>query len=194
MATTAFIPSEVLPARRRFTVAEYHRMAEAGILHEDDRVELLDGQIVEMTPIGNRHVACVNRVTDLVSRLAGNLAMVSVQNPLVLPDRSEPQPDIVVLKRGSHFAGAWLPSHEDTWLVVEVADTSLEHDRDVKIPLYAAAGISESWLVNLRADAIAVYREPGPDGYRSIRVLRRGDNIMPLRLPGVTFKVDDILG
>ncbi len=177
-----------------FTVDEYHRMGEAGVFHEDDRVELLDGQIVEMTPIGGLHVACVIRLTDLLSTVTGSGAVVSVQNPLVLADRSVPQPDIALLRRRADPSGAWLPSHTDCLLVIEVSDTSVEHDRDVKIPLYARAGIPEAWLVNLPADRIEVYREPGPKGYATARTATRGDTLTPLEVPSVTLSVDRILG
>jgi Uma2 family endonuclease len=179
---------------RRFTVDEYHRMGRAGVFHEDDRVELLDGQIVEMTPIGGAHAACVIRLNDLLSRRAGSDMSVSVQNPVVLAERWEPQPDIAVLRRPGGYAGAWLPNPSDVLLVVEVADTSLERDRDVKIPRYAAAGIPEAWLVDLARDAISVYRGPGQDGYGEIVTVTRGAVVGPRHLPELAVAVDDILG
>src|SRR5438876_1223929 len=177
-----------------FTVDAYHRMAELGVLDEDHRVELLDGQIVEMTPIGGAHAACVIRLTDLLTRRTGSDTSVSVQNPVVLGERWEPQPDIAVLRRPGGLAGAWLPSPSDVLLVVEVADTSLERDRDVKIPRYAAAGIPEAWLVDLVGDAITVCREPCPGGYSEIVTLTRGEALRPLRLPGVAVAVAEVLG
>ncbi len=117
----------------------------------------------------------------------------SVQNPVVLAERWEPQPDIAVLRRPGGLAGAWLPSPQDVLLVIEVADTSLERDRDVKIPRYAAAGIPEAWLVDLVGDAINVCREPGPDGYSEIVTVTRGDALRPLLLPGVAIAADEIL-
>lgn len=179
--------------RGPFTVDAYHRLGELGIFDEDDRVELLDGQIVEMTPIGGRHVACVVRLTDLLSRRLGSDTSVSVQNPVVLADRSEPQPDIAVLRRADGLSGAWLPSPQDVLLVIEVADTSLEHDRDVKVPLYASAGIPEVWLVDLPGDQIKVYRDPGPDGYRDVRTVTRGGTLTPLALPAVELRANEIL-
>lgn len=177
-----------------FTVDAYHRLAELGVLDEDDRVELLDGQIVPMTPVGAAHAACVIRLTDALSRRSGRDVGVSVQNPVVLAERWEPQPDIAVVRRPAGLAGAWLPGPADVVLVVEVADTSLERDRDVKIPRYAAAGIPEAWLVDLVADTISVYRGPGPDGYRESAVARRGQTLQPLLLPGVAVTADEILG
>ncbi len=177
-----------------FTVDAYHRLAELGILDEDDRVELLDGQIVEMTPIGGGHAACVVRLNDMLSRRTGRHISVSVQNPVVLAERWEPQPDIAVLRRPAGLAGAWLPGPEDVVLVIEVADTSLERDRDVKVPRYAAAGIPEAWLVDLVGDAISVCRGAGPDGYREIVTVARGETLRPLFLPGVAIAADEILG
>jgi len=177
-----------------FTVDSYHRLAELGILDEDDRVELLDGQIVEMTPIGGAHAACVIRLTDLLSRRSSRDISVSVQNPVVVAERWEPQPDIAVLRRPAGSAGAWLPSPQDVLLVIEVADTSLERDRDLKIPRYAAAGIPEAWLVDLAGDAISVCRGPGPDGYTEIVTVTRAETLRPLLLPGVSVGVDEILG
>jgi Uma2 family endonuclease len=179
---------------RRFTVDEYHRMAEVGVFEEDDRVELLDGEIVEMTPLGSRHVACVVRLTDLLSRHAGEGPLVSVQNPLVLADRSEPQPDLVVLPSRTDLSGARPLGAADALLVIEVADTSVEHDRDVKIPLYARAGIPEVWLVNLPADRIEVYQDQAAGRYTTRRIVARGASLSPLHLPDVTLSAADILG
>ncbi len=177
-----------------FTVDAYHRLAELGVLDEDDRVELLDGQIVEMTPIGGAHAACVIRLTDLLSRRAGSDTNVSVQNPVVLAERWEPQPDLAVLRRPGGLSGAWLPSAQDVLLVIEVADTSLERDRDLKIPRYAAAGIPEAWLVDVVGDAITIYREPGPDGYSDSVTVTRGDTLRPLLVAGVAIAANEILG
>jgi len=186
------MPVRLLPGP--FTVDAYHRLGELGILDEDNRVELLDGQIVEMTPIGGAHAACVIRLTDLLSRRSASDISVSVHNPLALADRWEPQPDIAVLRRPGGPAGAWLPNPQDVLLVVEVADTALERDRDLKIPRYAVAGIPEAWLVDLVGDAISVCRRPGPDGYGEIVTVTRGQALRPLRLPGVDIAAEAILG
>ena len=177
-----------------FTLDAYHRLGELGVLDEDDRVELLDGQIVEMTPIGAAHAACVNRLNALLARRLGQDTCVSVQNPVVLAERWEPQPDLAVLRRAGGLSGAWLPSPRDVLLVIEVADTSLARNRDVTIPLYAAAGIPEAWLVDLGADAISVYRAPQPDGYSDVVTVTRGDTLRPLLLPDIIIAADDILG
>src|SRR5580704_10507425 len=126
--------------RRVFTVEEYHRMAEAGILSEDDRVELTDGEIIKMSPSGSRHVACVNRLNAVLTSAIGRAAIVSVQNPFAVNDYSEPQPDIVILKPRNDFYAHSLPTAQDLLLIIEVADTSLSYDRNVKVPAYARAG------------------------------------------------------
>ena len=179
---------------RRFSVDEYDRMGRAGVFHEDDRMELLDGQIVEMSPIGPGHAGCVRALTSLLARLVAGRALVSVQNPVRLGEHSEPQPDVALLVPR---ADAYRPAHpqpKDVLLVIEVADASLEHDRDVKVPLYAAAGVPEVWLVNLTEDAITLYRDPVGGRFATLRTTRRGETLTALRLPDVTLRVEDILG
>jgi Uma2 family endonuclease len=180
--------------RRRFTVNDYHRMAKAGILHEDDRVELLDGEIIEMAPIGSRHAATVNRMTRRFTERAAGRFIVSVQNPVRLSRHSEPQPDLLLLRyRDDEYETAH-PGPGDVLLVVEVADTTVTSDRKVKLPKYAAAGISEAWLVNLPRNSIEVHRDPRDDRYQQVTVYRRGDTITLSALSGITISVDAILG
>ena len=157
---------EVATTRRRFTRAEYYRMAEAGILGEDDRVELIEGEIVQMSPPGNRHIAFVISLSNLLTlRLAGR-ALVSTQNPVVLTDDTEPQPDVTVLRRRAYKDRR--VSADDVALLIEVADTSLSYDRRTKLPLYARAGIPEYWIVDCAAEAVEVYRNPSEDRYRDV--------------------------
>lgn len=181
-------------AVRRFTVDEYHRMAEAGILHEDDRVELLDGQIVEMSPINAPHAGCVKRLNRLLSRALGDQAILGVQDPVGLAPHSEPQPDISVLKpRGDGYSSR-NPEPVDILLLIEVADASVATDRLRKVPLYARARISETWLVNLPAGGVEIYRAPRDGRYRDLRTARRGETVSPRAFPGLLLQVDDILG
>ena len=177
-----------------FTVDDYHRLAALGILGEDERVELLDGQIVEMTPIGPAHAGCVDALTKLLSRCVGDAALVRVQNPLVLGTRWEPQPDVALLKPRADGYRAAHPGPGDVLLVIEVADTSGGSDRDVKFPLYASAGIAEAWLVDLGNDVIEVHRQPGHAGYREVRTLRRGETLSALLFPTGPIPVDEVLG
>ena len=180
--------------RRSFTVAEYHRMAEAGILREDDRVELIEGEIVQMTPIGSRHAACVMRLIQLLSRQLGQGVLVNVQNPIRLGEYSEPQPDVTLLRFRPDFYAQSHPGPTDVLLAVEVAETSAVYDRDVKLPLYARAGIPEVWLVDLSAEGMEVHRDPAAQGYRQVRRVGRGERVTPGALPELDLAVDDILG
>src|SRR5215210_4225582 len=165
-------PQEVLPVetrmqqvtRRRFTVHDYHRMGEAGILHEDDRVELIEGEIVEMAAIGTRHFSCVNGLTRLLIRSVGDEAIVSVQNPVRLNDHTEPQPDLTVIRERDYRES--LPMPEDVLLLIEVSDTTLRYDRNLKLPLYARAGILEVWIVDLSGDLLERPSDPSLYIYR----------------------------
>ena len=184
---------EVADVRRYlFTVDEFYRMGEAGIFTEDDRVELIDGEIWQMTAIGPLHAEIVDRLTELfVRRLAGT-ARVRVQNPLRVSSRTEPQPDLVVARlRGGSYADRH-PEPGDVLLVVEVADSSLRYDRVQKIPRYGAAGVPEVWLVDLSAHAVTVYTDPGPTGYARERVLRPGDVITAAGAPALDLPVGEL--
>lgn len=179
--------------RRRFTVDEYHQMAQAGILGEDDRLELIDGEIVEMTPIGARHASCVKRLADFFFRNFRDLAVVSVQDPIRLSERSELQPDLALLHQKPDFYASRLPMPADVFLLVEVASSSVDPDRKVKVPLYARSGILEVWLVDLEQQTITAYLDPTPDGYRTAQVFRRGESLTPSAFPDRPIAVSDIL-
>ncbi len=180
--------------RHRFTVDEYYRMAESGILTPGQRVELIEGEIVDMTPIGRRHMACVDRLTrDFVSAL-GDRAIVRVQGALRLHDYSEPEPDLVILRPRDDFYAGQDAGPDDALLVIEVADSSEHYDRQVKVPLYARAGIREVWLVDLTAGRITSYRQPGPDGYAEAIVAGGDDTLRPLAFPDFGLTAARILG
>ncbi|CAN5782023.1 Uma2 family endonuclease [soil metagenome] len=178
--------------KRRFGVGEYHQMAEAGILGEDDRVELADGEIVEMTPIGWRHVRAVTILTQLLaSALPGYYA--SVQNPVVFGEHDERQPDLALV-RAEALEGA-LPRASDVALVVEVAETSLSYDREVKTPLYARTGIREAWMVDLAAGVIGVYTSPGSGRrYSNRRTFAREEELRSFTVDDLRFAVRDVVG
>jgi Uma2 family endonuclease len=181
------------PTRRLFTVDDYNRMVETGILAEDDRVELLDGEIVEMTPIGPRHIGLVIRLNRvLIERLAGR-AIVSSQHPVILDDLSEPEPDIALCAQRADDYMTAIPRPADVLLVIEVSDTSLAYDRGRKARRYAATGVPELWIVDLQHDAIEVFREPGPDGYAQSEVFRSGGVVAPAAFPDVQITVDELL-
>jgi Uma2 family endonuclease len=179
---------------RRFTVDDFYRMAQAGILTEDDRVELIEGQVVEMAPIGSGHASRVARLTHLFGRGVGDRALVWVQNPIRLSEFSEPQPDVTLLRpRGDYYAQAH-PGPADVLLVVEVADSSVVYDRQTKLLLYARAGIPEVWLEDLTRNVIEVYRSPSPQGYQETHRVGRGRRIAPQAFPDLDLAVDDLLG
>jgi Uma2 family endonuclease len=176
----------------RFTVAEYHRMAAAGILGEDSRVELIRGQIVDLAPIGAPHLGMVNRLTRLLPGVLSGRGMLSVQNPVRLDDGSEPEPDIAVLRpRADDYATA-TPCPSDVLLLIEVADTSLDDDRLIKVPLYAESGIAECWVVNLVDRVVEVYRQPANGRYAEVRRVGPGEILDIARLPGVALPVVDL--
>ena len=180
--------------RRRFTVDEYHRMADAGVLGEDDRVELLDGEIVEMSPIGPPHTGCVARLNAMFARRLRDRAIVWVQNPMILDRYSEPQPDIALVAPRADFYSTAHPRPRDVLLAVEVIATSGGYDRTLKLPLYARSGLREVWLVDVRAKAVDVYRRPATGGYRGHQRLVPGRVVAPLAFPRLRFRVGDIVG
>ncbi len=177
--------------RRLLTVDEYHRMAEAGILTDDDCVELIEGQLVAMVPFGSEHVAATNALTRLLVLAVGDRGIVSVGNPVRLTRHSEPQPDFAVLKPRDDYRRT-LPRPEDTMLAVEVANTSLDYDRKVKLALYARSGIPEVWIVNLAAEEVEVYRTPVADRYAAVVRAGRSDNMTIEAIPGVLIPVAKI--
>ena len=177
-------------ARRLFTVDEYDRMVETGILGREERVELIEGEIVEMTPIGDRHAAFVDNLTRLLVTRVGDRAVVRVQGPVRVSTRSKPQPDLILLKPRSYVrVGA---SAEDVLLVIEVAESSLAYDRGTKLRLYARAGIAEYWIVDAEAETVDVCREATTNGYRTVQQVGRDAVIAPIALPDVTIALRDI--
>ena len=180
-------------AKRWFNVDEYQRMAQAGILTEDDRVELIEGEVIEMSPIGSRHAACVKRLNALLNRAGGQKMIVSVQDPIYIDEFSAPQPDIALLRARDDFYAGSHPTASDVLLVVEVADTSVEYDRKVKLPLYARAGIPEIWLANVPEDRVEIHAQPLHDQYQSVVIVRRGESIESQTIAGLSINVDDIL-
>lgn len=172
-------PVEVLErslarARHKLTVDEFHRMGEAGILDEDDRVELLEGEIFDMAPIGSRHASIVDFLTERFTLAARQRLLVRTQGPLQIPPHNEPLPDLLLLEpRADRYRDA-LPRPADVLLVVEVSDSTLDRDRDVKIPLYGRHGIPEAWLINVQQKTVSMYRQPGPEGYLHLVELREG--------------------
>jgi Uma2 family endonuclease len=182
------VPTE----HHRFSLEDYHRLAEAGVLREDDRVELIRGELIEMNPIGSRHAESLRELAAALASALGDRARIAVQDPMVLED-SEPQPDLMVLRRRP--GGYWLahPGPADVLLVVEVADSSASYDRGVKLPLYAAAGVPEAWLVDLALGRLELHRSPTSNGYRDVTLAVPGDRLAPGAFPDALVEVATLL-
>lgn len=180
------------PTRARLTIAQFHKMGETGILAPDSRLELIDGELIEMAPIGPRHMHTVNRLNHtLVSAVAGK-AVVSVQNPVVLNEHSEACPDLTLLRRQPEHEGR-LPTAQDVLLLIEVSDTTLQYDRTTKLRLYADHGVREVWIVDVAARVLEVYRDPADGAYRTRMQRTQDQSIAPVALPGVELPLADIL-
>jgi Uma2 family endonuclease len=179
---------------RRFNVTEYYQMAEAGILTPDDRVELIEGEVIKLSPIGSKHAACVSRIIRQLILSLGEKATISPQNPVRLNNFSEPVPDIAVLKRRDDAYAEHHPFPEDVLLLIEVADTSVVKDRNVKVPLYAASGIPEVWLVNIPAQVIEVYRGLKDREYGDCFHLGPGDIAIASQLEECSLLINYALG
>lgn len=180
-------------SKHRFSVRDYYRMAETGVLRPDARVELLNGQIIDMSPIGPFHGGVTNFLTEIFTAASKGRWRTAVQNPVRLDDHSEPQPDLALLKPSPDFYRRRHPAPADVFLLVEVFDTSLENDQEEKLPAYGRAGIPEVWIVNLTDPTVEIYREPHYTGYGSRTVLRAGDTAKPLAFPDVAVDVAELL-
>lgn len=178
--------------KKLFTIDDYYRIAETGVFAPDDRVELIEGEILEMSPIGPRHAACVNRLTRAF-RPIDDRAVLSVQNPTHLNLYNAPQPDLLVLKPREDFYAGGHPVPEDVLLAVEVSETTLRYDQRVKVPLYARTGIREVWVVDVTADRLYVYRDARDGAYQAVSTLGRGESVAPVAFPDFVLKVDSIL-
>jgi Uma2 family endonuclease len=179
--------------KRRFTADEYQRMGQVGILSEDDRVELIAGEILTMSPIGTRHNACVSSGTRALVRAAGDAAIVLPQGSVRLDHYHEPQPDLVLLKPRADFYASRHAGPSDILLVVEIADSSIDYDREVKTAVYAIARIPEYWVADLTTNAVWRYSAPEGDRYQTVDVSRRGESIAPALLPSCTIAADALL-
>jgi Uma2 family endonuclease len=182
------------PARRLFTVAEYHQMIETGILKEGARVELLNGEIIEMFAIGPRHASIVDRLVHILPPRLKGKAILRVQNPITISDYSEPQPDLSLVKPRADFYVNEHPTPADALVVIEVADSTVEKEPRAKIPSYAHAGIPESWLIDLVEDRIEVHSAPYNGVYQEVRIIQRGQKVISKSLPQLKLKADEILG
>lgn len=176
----------------RLGVDTYHQMISTGLFDEDDRLELIEGELRAMTPINPDHAGKNKRLNRLLSQRVGDAALVAVQDPLTLAPHSEPEPDLMLLRPRDDFYEGANPTPADTLLVIEICNSSLRYDREVKVPLYAAQGVPEVWLVDLQHRRLELYRDASADGYRLMLRPAPGEVIAPVLLPNVRLCVDDI--
>jgi len=184
---------ELAPQKHNVSVSEWHKMGEYNIFPPDARMELIEGEIIDMAPIGPSHAGCVRNLIELFSTQKGKVAILDVQNPVLLGNASEPEPDLALLRPASHFYRERHPTAEDIFLLIEVSDTTVKHDREKKIPLYARNGIFESWLVDLNEFQVEVYLNPTANGYLNKRVFDTGKILIPKRLSHIEIPVSNIL-
>ena len=184
-----------LLTKRRFSIKEFIKMAEAGILYEDDRLELLDGEIIQMAAIGSYHAGCVLGLTKFFSGVVGEDVLVNVQNPFKIDDDTLFEPDLVILRPRADLYMTSYPTPSDALLIIEVSDSTINYDLNVKIPRYASGGAPEVWQVNLQHDLVDSYSDPDTASgrYRNVRRFLRGQTITPTLLPDISLGIDKIL-
>lgn len=177
------------PTRFKWTVDEYHKLIDAGIFTPESRIELIEGELIEMAPVGGPHIGTVNRLNKMFVLALGDHGVVSVQNPVMLPPYSEPEPDFSILRPGAGMPASGVPRCEDVLLLIEVSDTTVQYDRGTKLRLYAREGIVEYWIVNISRKCIEVYRDPIANGYATSAEWVAGDIATPRALPIVKLDV-----
>lgn len=180
-------------AVRRLSVQDYHQMAESGILQPDERIELLEGQIIQMAAKGTAHSAAVTRIERLLRNRLGERVLLRFQDPVRLNDYSEPEPDVAVVQPNTLFYEDHHPIPSEVFLLIEVSDTTLKFDREVKSPAYARSGIAEYWVLDVKARKLHVYRVPGADGYQSEAILSEELTVAPLAFPDCVITVREML-
>ena len=196
MTTVAELEKETVfkAVPKRFSVADVHKMTEAGILPEESGHEIIDGYIIDKMSIGSKHAGTVKKINRILSVIMGNGAIISVQDPIYVDDFNEPEPDIALLKPRKDFYAESHPKPADVLLLIEVSDSTLEYDRNFKIPLYAESEIREFWIVNLRDKTVEIYTSPKNGSYRSTRILETGETIESNAAANLKLTVDEILG
>jgi len=192
MTAQLLTPKVDLQKDFKFTVEQYHLMHEAGVFAEGDRLELIDGEIKTMSPIGRKHAACIIRLSKLFEKKLGDQVLISAQNPILLKDNSEPQPDLAILKPREDFYEESLPTPADILLIIEVADSSLEYDQAIKAPLYATAGIPEMWLFDVNNKTIASFSQHSALGYKQLQRYDQGDQLTMQMFPDVVFNWQEL--
>lgn len=188
------VQTTLTDARRRFTVGDYAAMGEAGILAPDERVELLNGDVITMAPIGLPHASTIDRSVYRFFKQTGERAIIRVQSPLHLDDHSEPVPDLLLLRFRDDFYSTAHPMPADVYLLIEVSDSTLVLDRQLKLPMYAAALVPETWIIDVKAGVITQYTNPVDGVYQTVRDAKRGESLTVAALPDLTVTVDSLLG
>jgi Uma2 family endonuclease len=177
--------------KHKFNSQQYHLMAEAGVFDSESRIELIKGEIIQMSPIGKKHAVCVARLDRLLQRLLSNQAFIWVQSPVRLDNGSEPQPDLAILKLRDDFYEERLPIPEDILLIIEVSDSTIDYDLNIKMPLYAEFDIPEAWLIDVNEKTVTRFAKPSSSGYKSTESLDGNDLLLLL---GVEITVKEVLG
>jgi len=180
-------------AKRLFTVHDYHRMVDAGILREGERVELIRGEVMRMSPINPPHNGTIHRANQALGRIVGDRAIVGVQGSIRLDEYDEPQPDLYLLRPKNDFYTSRHAGPADILLIIEVADSSIEYDRTIKMRLYAETGVPEYWISDLQNDCVVSYSDADGATYRTVRQFRRGEKLTPVLLPDCSIPVDALL-
>lgn len=178
---------------KKFTVNTYEKMLEKEIFTPQDRLELINGEIIEMSPIGLQHATTVIRFTNIFPLFFQNKALVSVQNPITLNDYSQPEPDLVLLKSRDDFYEQKRPTAEDIFLLVEVSDSTLKYDQEIKLPIYAQNNIMETWIINLNNHSVEVYRQPKNGHYQQVQIFTKKDTISCLAFPEIILKINQLI-
>ncbi|MDM8558433.1 Uma2 family endonuclease [Candidatus Parabeggiatoa sp. HSG14] len=185
-------PTNTSSTKYPLTTTHFQKMIKTGIFEEDEHIELINGELIAMAPIGPEHSSKIRRLNHQFSQAVGDLAQVDIQNPITLNDHSEPEPDLALLCPSDDFYETANPTAKDVLLLVEVADSFLNYDKKTKIPLYASQGIPEVWLINVPKKQVEIYRNPSPEGYRQILLPEKKESISPTLLPNVSINVSDI--
>ena len=194
MTTVAELEKLSPVAPKRFRVDDFRKMTEAGILPEESGWEIIDGYLIDKMTIGSKHAGTVKRLNRKLTNLPGDLVIVSVQDPIQIDEYNAPEPDIALLKPREDFYAASHPTPEDVLLLIEVSDSTIEYDREIKKNIYAQAGIAEFWLVNLQENTVEIYSQPKNGNFRLVRILEAGETLQSAAIESLILQVDEILG
>lgn len=194
MTTTNLAPPRVAPSRHRITVDEYERMIAANVWPEDERLELIEGEIIAMSPLNAPHAYTVRTLLQMLVEALRGRALVDAQNPIRLEDGTRPEPDVMLLRPPATQYQRRLPTPLDVLLIIEVSDTTLDYDRTIKVPLYARAGIPETWVVDLNGERVIVFRALAAGEYTQMETVRRDATLAPTAFPDLALPINDLLG